>query len=238
VLTDRQRWSTDGENLHEILEALREAEVSVDEAQLLDLLTALEGRAEKYPQDRMVAAALLLLAGLPSDAALHAIKKGLDHPSVRVRKAAAEAELVVAGIDDAWRYAGNRCESVGWEGVSDAQRNVLAVRELAIEVDNGGFLQYFVNTSGDHWRDAVAGLTAIGDERGRDLLEQAIAKFGKTPPSETRSERHAQVARLPGLSTETFNDIEKAFYANSSSRDVLLLKYAGAHADEFRDPAS
>ncbi len=40
---------------------------------------------------------------------------------------------------------------------SGSERMVFALAWMALEVQNGGFHQYFFNTAGDFWRDACVG---------------------------------------------------------------------------------
>jgi hypothetical protein len=198
-------------------------------------VSAVENIATKHPNDRVLGELLRLLARFNSDAARGAIQRGLQHPSRRVRESAAKATAAAADLANPLDAAWDRLKSHGWEGLSIAQRHVLAVRILIDEVENGGFLQYLVNDSGNHWRDAADGFSALGGTTDRTLLEEVIGRFGAQPPSEDRDTRHEQVARLARGSDRPFESIERRFYDDADDREVLLLKYVVQHADEFRD---
>jgi HEAT repeat protein len=234
ILTDNKRLAPGQVNLDNVLEALREANVKVDEAPLLEILTALEARATEYPEDSVVGETLRMLATIDSESSREAIDRGLRHASQRVRESAAEAKAIAIGLDEPLKAAWQRRESAGWEGLSTAQKHALAVRILIDEVNNGGFLQYFVNSSGDHWRDAADGLTAIGAEGDRTLFDEALKLFGSEQPGEDGYKRHQQVAAIAKSSDRPFESIEKAFYEDKDDREVRLLIYVLKNIDDFR----
>jgi hypothetical protein len=175
-----------------------------------------------------------LLGRITSQPASHALECARSHPSQRVREAAAEALAFRAGLDDPFKSAWATLDSGGWQALSTPQRLALAVRILVDEVCNGGFLQYFVNTSGDHWRDAREGLAAIGAASDCKLLDQVAARFGPHQPSVDRDQRHRQLARIARRSDRPFEAMEKEFYADQQDREVLLLRYIEQHAEAFR----
>ncbi|MHB9081555.1 MAG: DMP19 family protein [Pirellulaceae bacterium] len=218
-----------------MLEALREASVTVDEELLLGVLSDLENTALTYAQERVVGQTLLMLATMESERAAKEIERGLVHPSQRVREDAARAKALAAGLDDPLAATWKELDIVGWDGLSETQQRVLAVRSLIDEVNNGGFLQYFVNSSGDNWRDAVEGLLAIGADGDKQLLDEALQLFGTIPPSEDRAERHRQVAEMAQRDDSPFRSIESRFFEDKNDREVLLLKHIVKNVDEFRE---
>ncbi|HJQ81055.1 MAG TPA: DUF4375 domain-containing protein [Lacipirellulaceae bacterium] len=233
-LTDENNLSVGQENLHFVLRALREEHVEIGESHLLRMVSAIENNATKYPNDRVLGELLQLLAPFKSDAAREAIHRSMQHASRHVRESAAKATVEAADLASPLDAAWDRLKSHGWKGLSTAQRRVLAVRILIDEVENGGFMQYFVNDSGNHWRDAAEGFSAIGGATDQKLLEEAVIRFGPQPPSEDRDNRHRQVARLARGSNRPFESIERRFYEDADDREVLLLNFILQHANEFR----
>jgi hypothetical protein len=51
----------------------------------------------------------------------------------------------------------------------------LCIHALEAEVNNGGFHQYFFNSSGEYARETLAALAAVNAPITQDLLERAIA---------------------------------------------------------------
>ncbi len=235
VLTDPTRLVAGQENLHYVLQALREANVTLPEVVLLGILSELEGKATKHPDDTVVGETLLMLATLKSKRGMEEVERGLTHPSRRVREKAAMAKVLAAGLDDPTQAAfWSKLHQIDWGRLSDIQRNVLAVRMLIDEVKNGGFPQYFVNCSGDHWRDAIDGLHAIGADIDRQLLEAAVLLFGSIPPSEDHAQRRCQLAKIAKRQDRPFDSIEFHFFKDDNGREVLLRKYIVENASVFR----
>jgi hypothetical protein len=64
------------------------------------------------------------------------------------------------------------------------------VGALVAEVNNGGFDQFFFNSSSDRTPDILRALELIGASKTADILKRAAAKFpGGMPPSQGLSGR-------------------------------------------------
>jgi hypothetical protein len=61
------------------------------------------------------------------------------------------------------------------------------VEEVEAEVNNGGFHQYFNNSSGDNTAEAIEALETIGASAAANLLRQAAAMFRGICPRRTES---------------------------------------------------
>jgi len=232
-LTHQDRLVLGSEGLNDALRALREADVVVDERPLLQLVSALEGKVEAYPNDYVVGEALRLLAKIDSESARGAITCGTQSPSSRVREDATQALAATHGILEPFGVAFDRLDAVGWPGLTEAQRKVLAVRVLIDQVENGGFSQYFVNSYGAQWHNAEVGLDAIGAIEDLALFRQATAMFGSNGPSTDDDRRHRELARVVENNDDIFSPLEEQFYKDEQDREVLLLRYIIAHPSDF-----
>jgi HEAT repeat protein len=234
VLTTDEVLSPDNESLTYILEALREADVPVAEPALLKIVTTIKpADTEDYRAARRFSEALRLLSRHDSDAARQAIDKAASHANADVREGAAWARLDALGLDDPFDFGWERLQEVGWEALTPVQRQVLAVEMLEGEVNNGGFDQYFYNSSGDTWPDAQAGLQAIGATEVGKLLARAVARFGSEGPSNDRETRQKQLAKISSAGN-SFSTLEDEFYKDENNLQPALLAFIAAHADEFR----
>lgn len=233
-MTSSEQLGAEQENLHFVLEALQLADVKVAKTDLLKILAGWKDKAAEYPGCRVVGQALLMLATVESGKSIEVIDPWLTHSSEKIREDATAAKVLAMGLEDPTAFAWNRLESVGWEGMTDPQKHVIAVKMMIAEVENGGFSQYFVNGSGDNWRDAVDGLVAIGATADKDLFDQALKLFGPDLPSEDQDLRHEQVAEIANQDEDLFSVVEGPFYEDKNDREVLLLNYMLNHADDFR----
>jgi Domain of unknown function (DUF4375) len=83
------------------------------------------------------------------------------------------------------------------------------------EVRNGGFHQFFSNSTGVLAPEAVAAFRAIGLEEWASLLREAMRFFGESYPRE-QDKRRELLATVPGNKREEwdpFYALDKRFYA-------------------------
>jgi len=61
----------------------------------------------------------------------------------------------------------------GIEGLSQNERNFYLVDSLLMELNNGGFDQYFLNWTGEHWQETVSILDNLGISFLSNLVKKA-----------------------------------------------------------------
>lgn len=241
LLTEHSLLLGKPEQLHHILEALHKRGISVDESVLLELVGSIEIHDENPLSDDNATAvkfAIQLLAPHSSSAATAAIEQGTKSPWKNVREGAARALAARAGIEDPYRFVWDRSKELGDDALTPPQRHVREATRLQDEVKNGGFAQYFLNSSGDHWCEAQEALIAIGCQGDLAIFRKTLAAFSGGAPSVDRDTRRAQLARIPddrgGLDSPPFEAACSQYYKDPDEREVLLMRYAIAHADHFR----
>lgn len=232
-LTEKESLSSQSRSLHHVLKALHEERIRLDENVLLGLVSELSENVETYPNAYVVGEALTSLGLHDSVAAQEAITSGLESPSSQIREKAAEALALRHGIENPYARLFDLLSKAGWDGLTVPQRIVIAVRILIDEVNNGGFSQYFVNSSGDQWELALDGIAAIGASADLRLFQEVLSKFGDKVPSTDGNTRHRQLAKAVKGNDGVFSSIESAFYENKDDREVRLLKYMIRYPSDF-----
>ncbi len=113
---------------------------------------------------------------------------------------------------------------------SRGQRLLHAVRWYMIEVNNGGHDQFYFNSTGIVWKDALDGLIQIGAGGIADVLRESASRLGGEPPVDRRRRQELLEALKPN-----FEDLDEAFYTAQHSEDLdhLMLDYARRHPTEF-----
>lgn len=104
-------------------------------------------------------------------------------------------------------YDGPVAYELSLERFSQSQRIVRAVLLYISEVNNGGHRQFYANSSGIVWRDALAGFEAIGELTASRIITLSAERMG-CDPSLDRQERNEQLATL----APDFRDLDEAFY--------------------------
>lgn len=107
------------------------------------------------------------------------------------------------------------------------QRYVFAIQWYAAEVCNGGHDQFFYNSTGIVWKDALMGLKEIGAEKYIKILEEAVKRLNGNP-SFDRGERWNQMHELE----PDFEDLDDDFYTDDNL-DEIVMKYIKEHAQDF-----
>lgn len=104
----------------------------------------------------------------------------------------------------------------GFAALSEAEKTYYAVNTLSGEVYNGGFIQYFDNTDGEHYMYAELGLEILSATHSLRLLRQAkIALFGSAIVPTDQALRWAIIRKhtdepdLDALDTEFYKDEDK-----------------------------
>lgn len=119
----------------------------------------------------------------------------------------------------------------GFAGLALAEQHYYAVNVLQGEVYNGGFDQYFGNSSGDHYASACAGLRELGALQTLALLEEAKGLlFGAQAVPAEQGERQLRMptyADEPDLACEAALDaLDTRFYLDPDQLEERLVAYA------------
>ncbi|MEM8576185.1 MAG: DUF4375 domain-containing protein [Pseudomonadota bacterium] len=106
-------------------------------------------------------------------------------------------------------YEGREVWLASIENIPEKAVNLFAVHWLHLEVHNGGFWQYFFNSTGTSAPEAERGFRAIGMSNVGDIVAQAIAKVGDPFPGNKHTRR--KIVGDPDNRMD-FDDLEMQFY--------------------------
>ena len=102
-------------------------------------------------------------------------------------------------------------------------------QNLEREVNNGGFSQYFLNSSGDFALHTVDSLIAIGAEKTALLLKTAMSNFPEGNVPESRNERH----KIFPEKDDKWDKLDEIFYQYQDDLNTLNLEYIKKHIEQF-----
>lgn len=205
-----------------VAQALADAGLALPREQLLELL---QNGAESYTTSTFRAFGTML--GTLRDPAdegtlLRLLAQGGD-----VAEAAAAGLQTYHQIDDWSEQLEARRDHL-----SDLERRIDAMRWVENEVCNGGWTQYFFNSAGAHWRDALAGFEEVGDTHRADILREAVATF-PTEPAAARDLRMQQLAELETDNEDAFDNLDSRYFKQRIDIDVILTRYMLAHREHL-----
>lgn len=140
----------------------------------------------------------------------------------------AQLEYVLAASD---AVIGKYLES-GLRFMSEPEKTVCVVWLMDTEIKNGGFDQYFFNSSGDTSVEAVGALERIGATRAASLVRQALAVFPDKTPSALRATRQAQLEAMREHTGALFKELDHSWYRDIEDLETLLAAYLRSHPIE------
>ncbi|HEX2473603.1 MAG TPA: DMP19 family protein, partial [Lacipirellulaceae bacterium] len=160
-------------------------------------------------------------------------RQSLSAKNERVREAAAQSLAILSGVENPSEFVFEQLDD-GWDAMSEPQRLYYAVLIYDGEVNNGGHSQYFVNSSGDFYPLAIAGLKAIKAPKRARILSEALALFGDVGPSQDNDRRHDELASFTEAQDRILSKLDDRYYACDEDIDVLLALYALDNKEHFR----
>ena len=200
--------------------------MEVPRTRLLSIIAEANKEPLEYPMDNVLEQALPLLGAHRNDKDLAMFDIFLDHENEDVSRGAVAALYRFHRYDDRIRNPWDVVEKNGWEALTVAEKHICAIEELDSEVKNGGFAQYYFNSSGNHWKDAQNGLAAIGAKGRIRLFAATVEMFGDTNPAVDRDARTTQLSRLVRGQEDPFNEQDSAWYKiENENLDRLMFKY-------------
>ncbi len=99
------------------------------------------------------------------------------------------------------------------------------------EVNNGGHCQFFFNSGGIAWREAMAGYRAMGLDAMADILRDAADRFA----GEISLDRDERIDQIESKGDDLDDDLDDRFFAveNEGQIDQAVMRYIRSHRADF-----
>ena len=126
-------------------------------------------------------------------------------------------------IDD---YISNLCEfGDNLDPLSDPQKIFYYVQSCEREINNGGFKQFYYNSSGAFAHETTYSLKIIGAYRTANIVMTANDQFpGRVVPKD-RSERQKILEQIPDTSNEVWKELDQRFLAYEEDLNAFNLEF-------------
>jgi hypothetical protein len=112
------------------------------------------------------------------------------------------------------------------------QRAVFSCYWYQYEVCNGGHQQFFENSTGILWEEAIAGFNRLNAPQYAAILQGVILLFPKGNPAKDRKKRYKQLAGLPSGQLDKFDD-QLYELMKKEDFDEILAHYINTHDGDF-----
>lgn len=117
--------------------------------------------------------------------------------------------------------------------LTEEQKIFFYNQSLEREINNGGFNQYFLNSSGDFAHQTVQSLQTIGANKTADILQNAIALFpGKITPQD-RTERLEILEQIEEMADPIWENLDQQFFAYEDDLNTLNIEFVRKNKDRF-----
>jgi hypothetical protein len=123
-----------------------------------------------------------------------------------------------------------------FEELDLAEQALIGTWELVNEVENGGFVQYFHNSSRDHAKPMVDVLRAIETPRVAAILESAIALAGPGTPWAKNPTIFAAINSMPEEVRERVHELDDQLYDELDDLHLKVFRFLSKHRDQIDAP--
>ena len=108
------------------------------------------------------------------------------------------------------------------------QRFAHAIMWYDAEVSNGGHEQFYANSTGIVWQNALMGFDAIKHQQAFDILNESVMRFGGSPDFD-RESRYQQMI----TNSLEFEDLDERFYELEIFTDLKNYIFKNRHSFYF-----
>jgi hypothetical protein len=116
---------------------------------------------------------------------------------------------------------------------STPQKVFSSIWAVESEVNNGGFSQYFLNSSCETAGYVVEAMKAIGAPRTGEICSRAIASAFPEGLPEDPAEISSAAENFSGETEEKLGEFDDEFFTYPHNLTDLLFAYVSAHPEEF-----
>lgn len=121
-----------------------------------------------------------------------------------------------------------------YENLTEAEKTFIFVELLEAEINNGGFDQYFFNSSGDYTLETLESLERIKAHKTAKIVAQAFKIFPVQPIPKDNEKRRTILENIDKNISNKWNLLEDDFYANDENIGKLLLDYVKNNKEAFK----
>jgi hypothetical protein len=115
----------------------------------------------------------------------------------------------------------------GFKALTESEQGIFCMLGLEREVNNGGFDQFFLNSTGEYKAETLDSLRRIGASYTASLLEEAIKIVEEPNPSGIEEDEYKDIQ------SDRLDDLDKKFYEYKENLLGLQLQFITDHQDDF-----
>jgi hypothetical protein len=148
-------------------------------------------------------------------------------------------DLIVMEIDNYLNKKSNYGEEMG--KLNSSQKTLVIIGNLEREINNGGFNQFYWNSSGNYANETVESLKKIGAEKLAEIVNKANSEFPNGIVPKKREKRIKILNLIQEKSAENWNELDFKFYRPNEktgkmeieNTSILLIEFIKANKPDF-----
>ena len=140
-------------------------------------------------------------------------------------------DMIVMEIDTYLNEKSKYGEKI--EKLNSSQRTFLFVENLEREINNGGFNQFYFNSSGDFSQETLNALLEIGAEKTVKIVENANSEFDNGNVPKDRIERQNKLELIEEKAEENWEKCDTEFYEYQDDLTELLIAFILKNKADF-----
>lgn len=117
--------------------------------------------------------------------------------------------------------------------LNDIEKTFVYIDLLEGQVHNGGFDQFFFNSSGSYTYGILSSYKKIKANKTAELLETAMKLFPIQPIPTNTAIRRQYMVNVEEFISERWNDLDDEFYKYADNVPELLISFIKEHIREF-----
>ena len=110
---------------------------------------------------------------------------------------------------------------------------MLIIENLEREINNGGFHQFYWNSSGNHANETIDALTKIGANKTAEIVKKANSEFKNGTVPKDRIERQNELELIEEKAEENWNKCDLEFYEYQDDLTELLIAFVIKNKTDF-----
>ena len=113
------------------------------------------------------------------------------------------------------------------------QKNFYVNQNLEREVNNGGFNQFFINSSGNFAHETIDSLRIIGANKTAKIVQKANDQFPNKKVPKDRTERQEVLEQIEDFANDIWEELDQKFFEYEDDLNSLNMDYIKMNKSKF-----
>jgi hypothetical protein len=158
-------------------------------------------------------------------------KSGNDKPNI---DKLVKSENINNSIIELDNYISALCDyGNSIEKLNEVQKHFFFNQNLEREINNGGFKQYYFNSSGDYANETIISLKEIGANKTAAIIEKANDQFPDTIVPKNRAIRQEVLVQIEKKASEIWEELDQNFFDYEDDLNSLNIEYIKKNKEYF-----